>query len=130
MLALNPYIEPTSEAFRRLGEAHQHLVVLPAWQCDKQRTPGGAMGYATFGLVAARQHMTINSYYSGRYNMRAIEFHCRIVPAELVRRGPDANTAYVLDSTFLPWFEAQGRKTHECGVRDDFRLCVRRGTLH
>lgn len=123
-------IELRSAAFRRLGEQHRHLVVLPAWQCGPERSPAAMNGYATFGLLAARQHMTINSYYSGRYSERAFRVHCHDVPAELKRRGPAPDTAYVVDSEFLEWFRAHAPSTHECGVRDGFNLCVRRGALY
>lgn len=88
------------------------------------------MGYGTFGLLAARERMTINSYYSSRYSNRVVNFHCRTLPTELLNSGPKPDTAYVVDSKFLAWFEANATKSHECGVRDGFGLCVRRGTLY
>jgi hypothetical protein len=118
-----------SESFRRLGEVHRHLVVLPAWQCGPLKSPGGDAGFATFGLLATRQRMTTNSYYSSRYSDRANRVHCRDLPAELLRRGPAADTAYVVDSEFLRWFEVSA-PSHECGDRDGFHLCVRRGALY
>ena len=128
--AWGPSIELRSDAFRRLGEAHRHLVVLPAWQCGLSKSPGGVMGYGTFGMLAARQHMTINSYYSGRYSRRVLDFHCRTLPGELLARGPAVDSAYVVDPNYRAWFEARAAATHECGRRDGFDLCVRRGTLY
>lgn len=120
----------SSAAFRRLGEHHRHLVVLPAWQCDRSDSPGGDKSYAIFGLLAARQRMTINSYYSSRYSERALRVHCINLPSEVRRRGPASDTAYVVDQEFLAWFEAHPHPGHECGERDGFNLCVKRGTLY
>jgi hypothetical protein len=128
--AWGPFVELQSDAFRRLGEAHRHLVVLPAWQCGLSKSPGGVMGYGTFGMLAAQQHMTINSYYSGRYSRRVLDFHCRTLPGELLARGPLVDSAYVVDPNYRAWFEARAAATHECGRRDGFDLCVRRGTLY
>jgi hypothetical protein len=119
-----------SDAFRRLGEKHQHLVVLPAWQCGFSKSPGGLSGYSTFGLLAAGQHMTINSYYSGRYGERALRVHCVSLPEDLEKRGPSPDTAYVVDEQFLSLFQARAWPSHECGDRDSFHLCVKRGALY
>lgn len=125
-----PAVELRSETFRRLGEAHRHLVVLPAWQCDPSSSPGGIIGYGTFGVLAARQRMTINSYYSSRYSRRVLDVHCRMLPTAILNRGPDVDTAYVVHPNYRAWFEARAAASHECGTRDGFDLCVRRGTLH
>jgi hypothetical protein len=132
LITVNPYapVSLQSEAFLRLGERHRHLVVLPAWQCGPTQSPGGANGYATLGLVAARQRMTINSYYSGRYSERSLRVHCQGIPADLFRAGPDGDSAYVVDSQYLNWFGANARASHECGERDGFNLCVKLGTLY
>lgn len=117
-----PLPDPT---WRSLRARHEHLVVLPAWQCGPSASPGGADGYATFGLLAAREHMTINSYYSSRYDDRKFAFHCRTLPAQVLQKGPENDTAYVVGDSWAAWFRASVT-THECRVVDGYNLCVRR----
>jgi hypothetical protein len=74
--------------------------------------------------------MTINSYYSGRYGERALRVHCVSLPEDLEKRGPSPDTAYVVDEQFLSLFQARAWPSHECGDRDGFHLCVKRGALY
>lgn len=82
---------------------HRHLVVIPAWQCDKDSkdTPGGYSGYWIFGKLAADHGMTINSFYAGRTTPKQLEYFCKTQPAEIARSGLEPDTAYVFNSTAL-----------------------------
>jgi hypothetical protein len=111
-------------AWRAIRARHQHLLVLPAWQCGPARSPGGDAGYATFGLLAVREHLTINSYYASRYDEKKVGYHCALLPDQVRRSGPSPDTAYVLDDAWAAWFRANVT-THECRVADGFNLCVR-----
>jgi hypothetical protein len=53
---------PSDASWHDLGQTQRHLVVLPPWQCSPEDTPGGMDGYAIFGRIALRQHMTIDSF--------------------------------------------------------------------
>ena len=116
----------TDSRFRTLGVSHRHLVVLPAWQCGPEQSPGGQSGFATLGLLAARQRLTINSYYAGRYGPEPLAFHCRTLPHLLEKNGAAADTAYVVSDALLPWFEARFAASHSCRVADGLNLCTRR----
>ena len=74
---------------------HSAMVVLPPWQCDHQQTPGGVRGYEIFGVLAARQHMNINSFYAARTLREQRSFHCDYSRA-LANPGPDS--LYVLSA--------------------------------
>lgn len=111
-------------AWRAVGARHKHLVVLPAWQCGPSASPGGAAGYATFGMLAAREHVTINSYYAARNDEKKVGFHCVLLPDQVRRNGPARDTAYVLDDGWAAWFRVHVT-THECRIADGFNLCMR-----
>jgi hypothetical protein len=111
-------------AWTHLGERYAHLVVLPAWQCNPALTPGGFASFGTFGLLAARAHVTINSYYDGRYGEAVLRFHCLRLPADLFRDGPSRDTAYVLNDALFQWFQANHRDSVRCVDADGFHLCL------
>ncbi|HLI64610.1 MAG TPA: DUF6311 domain-containing protein, partial [Terriglobales bacterium] len=49
-----------SPIWSQLGKLHQNLIVLPAWQCAHNASPGGTEGYRTFGFLAVEQKMRTN----------------------------------------------------------------------
>jgi hypothetical protein len=52
--------------WQTLGRSHAHLIVEPPWQCNDANTPGGRNSFWTFGILAAKLNMTINSFFAGR----------------------------------------------------------------
>ena len=120
-----------SPIWAKLGEQHQNLVVLPAWQCGHNASPGGPEGYRIFGFLAINQHMRINSYQSARYTGVAQDYHCSQAVAELSQQPLASDTAYVVTPQ-LAQAIAQGPtgpgKCHDldrfilCSVRTDFGL--------
>ncbi len=74
----------------------RNLVILSAWQCDIEGSPGGLSGYGIFGLLAADQKMTTNSYYSGRYTGVSKELHCAQSISDLAEKPLSPDTAYVV----------------------------------
>jgi hypothetical protein len=86
---------PIPQALERAAPGHAGLVVLPPWQCDHQQTPGGDRGYEIFGVLAARQHMNINSFYAARTLPEQRSFHCDYTRA-LSNLGSD--NLYVLSA--------------------------------
>jgi len=87
--------------WQELGRKHQHLVVIPAWQCDVETSPGGNVGYWIFGKLAAQHKMTINSFYAGRVSPKQRDYFCSQQPNDIFKRGLDANTAYVFSTNRL-----------------------------
>ena len=120
-----------SPVWSQLGSLHTNLVVLPAWQCDASGSPGGVPGYETFGLLAAGQKMSTNSYDSARYTEVSRQFHCNQAIADLSQKPLSPDSAYVV-TPFLADVIAQGPtgpgKCHDldgyilCSTKSDFGL--------
>ncbi len=110
-----------SAVWQTAARAHKHLVVIRPWQCDGNKTPGGFHGYWIFGRLAAENKMTINSFYAGRTTPKQLDFFCSEQPAQVMRDGLSADTAYVLSDEFLtPSLKLRG---HYCRRVDGFILC-------
>ena len=77
--------------WRTLGEAHAHLVVVPAFQCDREKHRTGTAASVHSADSAIDQHMTINSYYATRTTDKSKERPLRAVaeaaPIVGTRRG-------------------------------------------
>ncbi|HEX3665251.1 MAG TPA: DUF6311 domain-containing protein [Rhizomicrobium sp.] len=102
---------------------HGHLVLLPAWQCDTIRTPGGDADWSYFAWLAARNGMTLNSTHAARDSAPSSAYNCVSLPRQ-VRRGHFAeDTAYVLSDGVV---EAAIRydTTHYCRRVDGFNFCT------
>ncbi len=116
--------QPVNAAWRQLGDAQRHLMVVPAWQCSPTATPGGpAYGYAIFGRLALEQHMTINSYYAGRYSDAQRAFFCREQPAQLLKNGLEGGTAYVFAKDQVKLVAGLDDGPDYCRYLDDYVLC-------
>jgi hypothetical protein len=75
----------SNAAWHDLGRTQRHLVVVAPWQC--QLSPGGVKGYAIFDRLALEQHMTVNSFYAGRYSNAQMAFFCNDLPSKIERDG-------------------------------------------
>ncbi len=107
-----------------LAAAHDHLVVLPAWQCSMGHdTPGGVPGYALFLPVAIENHLTLNSFYAARYGADLLAVHCDAVPRAFVARGMASRTAYVLDDAYARSLAQQSAGEWGCARVDGMILC-------
>ncbi|MGL5168962.1 MAG: DUF6311 domain-containing protein [Afipia sp.] len=110
-----------SAVWQTMARAHKNLVVIRPWQCDGNKTPGGYDAYWIFGRLAAENKMTINSFYAGRTTPKQIDFFCAEQPAQIIRDGLSADTAYVLSDEFLtPSLKLRG---HFCRRVDGVILC-------
>lgn len=111
-----------SAVWQTMARAHKNLVVIPAWQCDRHKTPGGKDdGYWIFGRLAAENRMTINSFYAGRTTPKQTEFFCNEQPAQITKDGLSSDTAYVFSDDFLtPAIKLRG---HYCRRVDGVILC-------
>ena len=109
--------------WQEVGRKHRHLIVIPAWQCNKdgQDTPGGFPGYWIFGKLAADYGMTINSFYAGRNSSKQLEYFCKTQPADIERDGLEVDSAYVFSSA-APVLSTQTRG-HFCRRLNGVVLC-------
>ena len=90
-----------SSVWDSVGGKIKHLVVVPAWQCvdtpmSYLETPGGTTGFLKYGFISIREHLTINSYYSGRYDSATVDVTCDGALFETLSRPLRSDTAYVL----------------------------------
>jgi hypothetical protein len=114
---------PPEQAWRDLGRTQQHLVVVPPWQCDTDNGPGGAIGYGIFGRVALDQHMTINSFYAGRYSATQLHFFCSEQIAQIYSDGLRSDTAYVFAPSMVAWLAGSQLGGKFCRPVGEYVLC-------
>jgi hypothetical protein len=115
-----------SPLWSRLGSVHENLVVLPAWQCGMNDSPGGWDGYRIFGLLAAAQGMRTNSYFSGRYTEMYRDFHCKGAIEALGQQALSPDTAYVVTPALAAAIEKGPSGPGKCHEVDGFFLCSSR----
>lgn len=115
-----------SPIWKQLGAEHQNLIVLPAWQCAKNGSPGGPEGYRYFGFLAIEDHMRINSYQSARYTGVAQDYHCEQAPAELASQPLSPDSAYVVSPELADTIARGPSGPGKCHDVDNFILCSAR----
>jgi hypothetical protein len=67
-----------SPEWREIGARHRHLVVLPAWQCGPDKTPGGMAGFAIFDRLALEHTDSLYASLTAR-GLSHTQHHCREV---------------------------------------------------
>jgi hypothetical protein len=118
-------VAPSGPDWQPLGREQKHLVVLPAWQCSPEETPGAYGGFAIFGRLAIRQRMTLNSFYAGRYNGKELQYFCETLPAEIEQHGLQADSAYVFAASNAGWAASLDVGAHYCRIVGPYILCSR-----
>ena len=120
----NKFISPLkSEQWQTLGKEHKHLVVIPAWQCGPEKTPGGVHSHWIFGRLAAQQKLTINSIYAARISKKNLNYYCSEMPSQLIEGKLDRSSAYVLSDELVKSLSQQKISSHYCQKVDGFNLC-------
>ncbi len=115
-----------SPIWSQLGKLHQNLIVLPAWQCAHNASPGGTEGYRTFGFLAVEQKMRINSYQSARYTRVAQDYHCSQAVKELSQQPLAPDSAYVVTPELAAAIAQGPTGPGKCHDLDRFILCSTR----
>lgn len=110
-----------SPVWSTLGSRYENLIIMPAWQCGPDASPGGVEGDVIFGMLAAAQKMRINSYDSARRTAASSNFHCVESIASLTREPLSPKSAYVVTPTIAVNLVASGRG--RCHYLDGFILC-------
>ena len=116
-----------AEDWKDLGASVTKLVVLPSWQCDFRKTPGGIDGFAIFGMLALSQGLKTNNVYLPRIGSKAWDLYCKAMPQRFIDGNLEPDAAYVIsDKLFLNLVFANW-PSHRCERVDGFNLCrVRR----
>ena len=118
-----------SPVWSQLGQVHQNLIVLPAWQCAHNASPGGPEGYRIFGFLAVAQKMRINSYQSARYTGVAQDYHCNQAPAELGTKPLSPDSAYIVSPELAETIARGPTGPGKCHDLDQFILCSARSNF-
>jgi hypothetical protein len=114
----------TSPVWWELGGAHDHLVVLPAWQCsDGFASPGGRPGNLLFARVAWTDGLTLNSFYPSRLTAAQTAYHCDELPRLVLANGLEPRTAYVFTDAFARSLAQQPSGDWRCDRTDGVVLC-------
>jgi hypothetical protein len=109
--------------WQQAAHRYRHLVVLPAWQCAMLESPGGELGFWTFGKLAGEHQMTINSFYAGRTSPTQLDYFCNQMPLDLRKGGLAEDSAYVFGSAAQAY--SIRRNGHACRALDGVILCVK-----
>ncbi len=112
-----------SPIWSTLGAVHQNLIVLPAWQCGGSAAPLGPESYRTFGFLAVKQKMRINSYQSARYTEVARDWHCHQAIAALSEHALSPDSAYVVSPEIAARIEQGPTGPGKCHDLDRVILC-------
>lgn len=116
-----------SAAWKGLGRQYDHLVLVPANQCEPNGGAGGVNGYVWFGELAAAERMTTNSYYAARYSRGELLAHCVDLLRPQLDGHLDARSAYVVSDGVLAIWALSGLRLPHCQVADGFNLCATAG---
>lgn len=116
----------TESAFANLGQRHDMLVVLPAWQC--QLWNSGKFDYPwetfiQFSNLATDNRLRTNSFYGGRTPMAQVQYHCTDYPQALLKGPAAPRTAYLLSKDGFSRYGAHIAATHLCDFADGMFLC-------
>ncbi|MGH6890385.1 MAG: DUF6311 domain-containing protein [Rhizomicrobium sp.] len=106
-----------------LARANAHLVLVPAFQCDRAWTPGGDPDWHWFAWLAARSDMSLNSVYAARTSQQSDRFNCIILPQRLAHGIVMPGTVYVLGNGLARLAAASNPALH-CGRIDGFDVCA------
>ncbi len=112
-----------SAVWSQLGSVHENLIVLPAWQCAHNASPGGPEGYRFFGFLAIQQKMRINSYQSARYTGVAQDYHCSTAVSLLSQQPLSPDSAYVVTPELANVIAQGPTGPGKCHDVDRFILC-------
>ncbi len=93
---------------------YSSVLVFPAWQCDPNGTPGGAVrNYEAIGMLAAELGVPTNNFYAARTPDDQSAFHCDI-ESRLARLDPKA--VYILSGAIHAEYSSQLGSAHYCSL--------------
>lgn len=106
-----------------LARSNAHLVLVPAFQCDRADTPGGDAGWHWFAWFAAKNAITLNSVSAARISTASNTLNCGLLPRQLARGIVAPGTLYVL-SDRLERLASANNDSLYCRQLDGFNVCA------
>lgn len=106
-----------------LARSNAHLVLVPAFQCDRVLTPGGDAGWHWFAWFAAKNAVTLNSVSAARVSTASDKFNCGLLPRQLARGIVATGTLYVLGDRLARLAVANNNSLY-CQQLDGFNVCT------
>jgi hypothetical protein len=109
-------------AWTRAADA-EAFIVIPAWQCGPEQTPGGVHSYQALGFAGLAMKLPTNSFYAARTPSDQAAFHCGRTAADYSGDGMEHSTFVFQKDSYAANRETMA-KSHIC--RDDapYIVCV------
>lgn len=113
-------------AYANLGRAHDRLIVLRPWQCQRWET--GEWEYPLnhfqkFSWAAMDNKLPINSFYAGRTQEKQMIFHCETLPKGVLHKPAEPRTAYLISPKSFQRVGAHISASHFCDYAEDMFIC-------
>lgn len=104
--------------------AHAHLVMAPPDMCGSV-WPGPVGPHLPFSMLAARHGATVNSGFSGRFDIGEIAAYCRVLQGDLAAARFADDTLYVVSAAERDALARTGAGASlACGALDGFTVCA------
>lgn len=104
--------------------AHAHLVMAPPDMCASI-WPDPAGPHLPFSMLAARHGATVNSGFSGRFDIEQVHAYCRSLQGDLRAGRFDDTALYVLSPAERETIARQGHGASlQCTTLDGFTACA------
>lgn len=103
-------------AWNEIAANRSHLTMFPPVACGKQAGP-----YLPFELFAAHHHLTFNSGYLARWDLRATQAYCQHFNEDVQSQRFSDDDVYVVDSTLQPKLVGAD---FDCQRLDGYLACV------
>jgi len=114
-----------SPEWSKIYQHHSKLMVLPAYQCGLDASPGE--DYIPFAYLAANQNLLTNNFRVSRLGKQQQEIHCNKIIHEVESGILDNDAAYVLTKDLYTKMTLSGKVTsHVCSTVDGFILCQKK----
>lgn len=118
-----------SPVWSQLGKHYENLIVMPAWQCSMESSPGGRYGFRIFGFLAAAQRMRTNSYYAARYTQISKQVECGDAISDLSTKPLSPTSFYVVTPILAEQIERGPNGPGKCHSLDRFVVCSTENTF-
>jgi hypothetical protein len=108
-----------SEFWSDIEEKYEKILLVPPLGCDTDVVTY----YVPFAYIAAKQDLSINSFYLARFNYQKTSKYCERLLAEIREGTIDHDAIYILDDKHLQLLKGAPNDPVECLIVDGFNVC-------